>query len=177
MMMNELWYLVMILALLPLAVLGIYAGWKIYLWKFLGYTAILNPKKDGSYSFVWTKIGNKKNIKVEGQERIVEPKGRFTGPLGNLYIYVGENARPIVSDDTAQQGIIDVDDVGTIASLTYYAGRLAGARKLDIMEKLMYLMLAAVILNGILLAMYWQDRAVILKQLAETVARLRTLTP
>lgn len=174
--MNEVMYMLVII-MAPFFGIGLYATFKLFLPRILGYTGVINPKKDGSYAFKWVKVGNKKNIKVEGHERIVDPKGRFTGPLGNLFIYIGENSRPVVTDETAQKSIIDVDDVDAISSLTYYAGRLAAARKMDLLEKLFYLLIAVAILNGVLVILYWQDRGIVLKQLAEIIARLKVISP
>lgn len=177
--MNELEFYMILITLSPFVVFGfVWLYDKLH--QILGYTRVLTLKKDGRYSLTWMKIKNKKNIEVEGKQKIIDPKGRFIGPLGNLFVYVGDNARPIVTDDTEISGEIDVDDVSTITTLAYYAGKLSAMGRLDTLEKLMYLNLAVLVVVGVLMAMYWQDRTQYLeylKHLAVSIKELSTTVP
>ncbi len=164
----------LIVVLVPLAVFGV-LYLKDFIFQILGYTRILNLRKDGQYSMQWVKIKNSKSIKVEKKDRILDPKGRFTGPLGNMFVYVGDAARPVTTDDTEPNSEIDVDDVSTITTLAYYAGKLSGMKNFDMVKQLFYINLATLAVAGILLAMYWQDRQTLIQGIKQGLVILKSL--
>ncbi len=173
-MMNELliFEILLMILLFPAAIGTIYI--KDFIMRYvLNRTKILVLRKDGTYLKAWRKIGSRKSINVDKRERLVDPRGRFTGPEGNLFVFVGESSKPATIE--ALQSSIDTDDVNTIATLSYFAGKIAGLKNLEQMQLLLYLNLAAVAMVGILLALYWQDRTQYLQYFQQVLAYLKTL--
>ncbi len=172
--MNELLIIeILLMALLFPAVVGLMYMKDFIMRYILNRTKIIVLRKDGTYIKTWKKIGSSKSINVDKRERLVDPRGRFIGPEGNLFVFVGESSKPATVEEL--QSSIDTDDVSTIATLSYFAGKIAGLKNLEQMQLLLYLNLVAVAMVGILLAMYWQDRTQYLHYLQQGLAYLKTL--
>jgi len=124
--------------------------------KSMGYSRVIVLEKDGTYSTKWLKLKSNKKFRMGGKERLVNPKGRFLGKLGNLFIYVGDNVNPIEVDSTDIKSEIDVDDVSNMVTLAYQAGKQAGMKENSLIKNMNLLLLITVGASVISLMLVWQ---------------------
>ncbi len=111
--------------------------------KSMGYSRVIVLEKDGTYTAKWMKLKSNKKFRIGNKERLVNPKGRFIGKLGNLFIYVGDNVNPIEVDSTEIKSEIDVDDVSNMVTLAYQAGKQAALKETNLMKNMNLLLLIA----------------------------------
>ena len=128
---------ILLMLLLFPAVVGVMYMKDFIMRYLLNRTKVIVLRKDGTYIKAWKKIGSSKSINVDKRERLVDPRGRFIGPEGNLFVFVGESSKPATVEEI--QSAIDTDDVSTIATLSYFAGKMAGLKNMEQVQLLMYL--------------------------------------
>jgi len=119
--------------------------------KTKGFSRVIVLEKDGTYTVKWMKLKSNKKFNLGGKERLVDPKGRFIGKLGNLFVYLGDSVKPITVESTEVKSEIDVDDVSNMVTLAFQAGKQAGLKNTDRIQQIYMLTLATLVVAGITL--------------------------
>lgn len=143
--------------------------------KILGYSRVVVLEKDGTHTTKWIRAKSKKEFELDGKKRSLDPKGRFIGPLGNLFVFVADDTKPLTIE--GKSGPIDTDDISTMVRLSYFTGKLAGFKQFNRIEMLMYLNLGVLAVVVVFLLLYWQDRTKAFDMLREALARLKAISP
>ncbi|MFA4641542.1 hypothetical protein [Pyrococcus kukulkanii] len=163
--------LLLLIILSPFVILGaIYM--KDLILRSLGYTRVIVLNKDGTYKATWLKLNNRKEFELQGVKRVVDPRGRFIGPLGNMFIYLTESSTPI-TPESAGESEIDAEDVAHMTMLSFLAGKVAGMKDLQRIQMLQYIMLGVLAVNAVMLALYWQDRTKFFEALRQILTVLK----
>ncbi len=146
-------YLVVVLGILAPFGLVYLIDW---IRKTKGFSRVIVLEKDGTYTVKWMKLKSNKKFNLGGKERIVDPKGRFIGKLGNLFVYLGDSVKPITVESTEVKSEIDVDDVSNMVTLAFQAGKQAGLKNTDKIQQIYMLTLATLVVAGITLMIVFQ---------------------
>ena len=146
-------YLVVVLGILAPFGLVYLVDW---IRKIKGFSRVIVLEKHGTYTVKWMKLKSNKKFNLGGKERIVDPKGRFIGKLGNLFVYLGDSVKPITVESTEVKSEIDVDDVSNMVTLAFQAGKQAGLKNTDKIQQIYMLTLATLVVAGITLMIVFQ---------------------
>ena len=146
-------YLVVVLGILAPFGLVYLIDW---IRKTKGFSRVIVLEKDGTYTVKWMKLKSNKKFNLGGKERIVDPKGRFIGKLGNLFVYLGDSVKPVTVESTEVKSEIDVDDVSNMVTLAFQAGKQAGLKNTDRIQQIYMLTLATLVVAGITLMIVFQ---------------------